>query len=85
MKPMSLLQSLADRQWTARTLLMLGATAFLYQMSEVLSKHSAWAEFATPPAVGEIALAVVYALVAVLGALGIRVAKSDTTDKKEGA
>lgn len=77
---MSFLNALAERQWTSRTLLLLGATAFLYQMSEVLTKHTSWADFSTPPGVGEICLAVVYALVAILGALGITVGKP----KKDG-
>lgn len=54
------------------TLLIGGAALFLYQMGEVLAKHSVWAEVWQPAGVGEILRTAGGALISVIGALGIK-------------
>lgn len=49
--------------------LLSGLIVFLYQLGEILAKHSLWAEFRTPAGVGEICVASAAALVAFGGAL----------------
>lgn len=47
--------------------------AFLWQMVEVLTKHTCWCDFAQPPGVGEILGALVYGLVAIAASMGLNV------------
>lgn len=61
---------------TDRTLAILClafSTAFFYQLSEVLSKHACWCDFAKPAGFGEILFALVCGLVAIGTALGLDV------------
>lgn len=48
-----------------------GTVVFLYQLAEILSQHTTWAEFQTPAGVGELVLCVAAGLAAVAAALGI--------------
>jgi len=54
------------------SLLVGGLALFLTDLSHVLATHATWGYFATPPAAGEIVGAMATALVAVIGALGVR-------------
>lgn len=47
--------------------------AFLYQMTEVLKKHTCWCDFTQPAGVGEITFAFVCGLAAIACALGLDV------------
>lgn len=65
---------MADGQGTNRTLFVValaGAIGFLYQLSEILLKHTAWLELKQPAGVGEILFAVVCGLLAVAAAMGL--------------
>lgn len=60
--------------------------AFIYQLSEILKRHSSWAEFRVPAGVGEILFALVCGLLALATALGLDVqslVKGFTTHKGE--
>lgn len=49
--------------------LLSGLVVLLYQLGEILAKHSLWAEFRTPAGVGELCVCLAAALVAFGGAL----------------
>jgi hypothetical protein len=54
------------------TLLTIGTGVWLYQLAEVLSRHSDWQELTTPAGVSEVMIAAAATVVAIAGALGIR-------------
>lgn len=53
--------------------LLIGLTAFLYQLALVIGKIQTWEVIWNPPTVADMLQAVVYGLMAVLGALGLNV------------
>lgn len=53
----------------ALSAVFVGWVAFIYQMSEMLAKHTDWNQFRTPPGVSEILTAMFFALLAFGGAL----------------
>lgn len=68
-KPPSAAHKLKDRALATSSLVF--SLAFLYQLSEILRRHSQWAELKVPAGVGEILFAVVCGLAAVATAWGI--------------
>lgn len=60
-----------DRSLAAGALIFL--IAFCWQMQEILGQHSTWTDFQTPAGVGDIARALVFALIAVAASLGLDV------------
>ena len=60
-----------------------GAIAFLYQMSEILMRHSAWSDFRTTAGVGEILFAAVMALLTIGAGVGLDLSSLVRGFKKE--
>jgi hypothetical protein len=60
------------QQKLSYALLVCGAGLFLYQLGDLLAVHSTWAEVRTPAGVGEILRTLGGAVLAVVGALGVR-------------
>ena len=50
-----------------------GTIGFFYQLSEVLTRHTAWTEFSKPAGMGELLFAMVCGLSAIAAALGLNV------------
>jgi hypothetical protein len=55
------------------TTVLVGTMGFLYQMSEILKAHACWCDFKQPPAMGEVAFAIVCGLAAVAASLGLNI------------
>lgn len=60
-------------QLTLATILLIGATAALYKVAEVFQKIQTWEVIWNPPTVGDLLMAVVFGLAAVIAALGLDV------------
>jgi len=58
---------------TIATAMLVGIIGFLYQLSEILTRHSDWLEMRSTVAVGEILFALVCGLGAFAAALGLNV------------
>ncbi len=59
-------------QKVAWSLVLAGVGLFLYQLGELLTQHTAWAELREPASVGEVVKIAAFAVLAVLGALGVK-------------
>lgn len=64
------------KQWKDRgafTGVILFTAAFLWQLQELLKKHTDWDQLRTPPGVGEIVFAMLMGVLAVGAAAGLNV------------
>lgn len=68
-QPPTSTQKMKDR--TLATACLAFSIAFIYQLSEILKRHSEWSEFRVPAGVGEILFALVCGLMALATALGM--------------
>lgn len=68
-QPQTIVTKVKDR--TLAVAFLSFSIAFLYQLSEILKRHSAWAQLQAPAGVGEILFALVCGLLAIGTALGL--------------